>query len=161
MSARVATSHAVGQTDFAPFAGRDHSQQLGRLGAGALLIAGAVHLALGFEHAGSNFGALALIAGLSQGALAVALIIRPSSGLLSVVVLLQLVLIQLYLINVTLGLPPVIAHSHIGGTHQFAGLTLAWPGVVDGRGLLGKSTEALAVVAALMLRRDRALRLPV
>lgn len=153
MSARVATGRALERPDLAPFAGHHYSSLLGRVGAAALLIAGGVHVALGFEHAGSNFGGLAIIAGVSQGALAVALIVRPSRGLLSAIAMLELVLIQLYVINVTIGLPPVIAHSHVGGTHQILGLTLAWPGVIDGQGLIAKAAEALAALAALALRQ--------
>lgn len=150
MSARVATTRSVGTADSPGIA----TVQLRLVAVGALLVAGGVHVAIGFEHAGSNFGVLALVAGLSQGALAVALIARPSRRLLAAVVVLELMLIQLYLLNVTIGLPPVIAHSHVGGTRQVFGLTLAWPGLVDAQGLIAKGAESLAVVAALALRRE-------
>ncbi len=158
MSTRVVTDRALAKADLALVARPDRAALLRLGGAGALLIAAGVHVAVGFEHAGSNFGALALAAGATQGAMAVGLMVRPSRGLLVAIAIFQLICIQLYAINVTIGLPPVIAHSHVGGTHPLFGLTLAWPGVVDAQGVLAKGAEGLAAAAALMLRREPAVR---
>ena len=122
----------------------------------ALVVAAGLHLAVGFQHPDSNFGALALVVGASQLLLGAAVLLRSSHRLLQVVVMSGLVLIQLYLVNLTVGLPPLIAHSHIGGTHQLWGFTLAWPGVVDAQGIAATLTEALSVGCAAWLRRPAA-----
>ena len=118
----------------------------------SLLLAAGIHVAVGVEHAGSAFGTLAFAAGFAQSVLGAAVLLRPTRPALGGAMLLGLVLIQLYLINVTVGLPPAIAHSHIGGTHQFLGFTLAWPGVVDAEGVIAKIAELIGVIAAARVR---------
>ena len=121
----------------------------------ALIAAAGLHLAVGLQHPASNFGALALAAAAGQLALAAAVLRGPSERLLQLAVLSGLMLIQLYAVNVTVGLPPAIAHSHIGGTHQLWGFTLAWPGILDAQGIAAKATEAISVgCAAWLLHRS-------
>lgn len=119
----------------------------------ALIVAAALHVVVGFEHSGSNFGALALAAGVGQLLLSAAVLRGPSGWSLQLAIISGLMLIQLYVVNVTIGLPPLIAHSHVGGTHQLWGFTLAWPGVVEWQGIAAKATEALSVGCAAWLRR--------
>jgi hypothetical protein len=120
----------------------------------ALFSAAGLHIALGLEHAGSLFGNLSVAAGMAQGALATE-ILRRSSGALALhaVVLLDLVLIQLYLLNVTVGLPPAIAHSHISGEREVWLITLAWPGDVDWRGVSVTAAQIASAACAAWLRR--------
>ncbi len=108
-------------------------------------------MAVGLEHAGSNFGALSFIAGIAQEALGVLVFRRASGVVLRAVVILSSVLIQLYALNVTLGLPPLISHNHIGGNHQVWLFTLAWPGVVDAQGVLAVATEIVGIACAMWL----------
>ena len=109
----------------------------------------ALAVAVGLEHAGSDFGALSLAAALAQAALAAVLFTTRSRVVLQAVILLNLLFVQLYVLNVAVGLPPAIAHTHIGGTHQLWGMTLAWPGVVEWQGVLAKTTELIAVGCAV------------
>jgi hypothetical protein len=118
----------------------------------ALLIAAGIHVVVGFEHSASNFGLLSLAAGAAQATLGTLLLVRPSARAFDGIALLSFVLIQLYLVNVTIGLPPAIAHSHVGGTHQVWLLTLAWPGDVEIRGLGTLATQGIASACALFLR---------
>ena len=120
---------------------------------GALLLAATAHVIVGTEHAGSNFGALAVAAGMGQFVLAGCLLVNPSTAAIQATVVTNLVLIQLYVVNITIGLPPVIAHSHIGGTHEVFGLTLGWPGVADAQGIIAKCSEATSALLALLLLR--------
>lgn len=129
-----------------------------RICAVALLLAGGVHMAVGLQHAGSNFGALSFAAGIAQEALGVLVFLRTADVLFRAVVILDGVLIQLYALNVTVGLPPMISHSQIGGTHQVWLFTLGWPGVVDAQGLLAIGAEIVGIVCVMWLagRQDRA-----
>lgn len=124
------------------------------LGVGA-----AMHLVVGVEHSSSNFGHLSLLAGVAQAGLAAIVIVRPSGSAHRVAAVLSLVLFQLYLLNVTVGLPPLFAHSHITGTHDLWGFTLAWPGPIDGEGALARIADVGAVMLAIRLDR-RASRAP-
>lgn len=126
-----------------------------RLCAAALLFGGGVHLAVGVEHAGSNFGTLSFLAGITQEALGALVFLRASDLVWRAVVILNGVLIQLYLLNVTVGLPPMISHSHIGGNHQIWLFTLAWPGIVDAQGVLAIAMEIVGIVCAMWLAGRR------
>lgn len=126
-----------------------------RLCVAALLVGGGVHLAVGVEHAGSNFGTLSFLAGIAQGALGVLVFLRAVDRLWRAVVILNGALIQLYALNVTIGLPPMISHSHVGGNHQVWLFTLAWPGVVDAQGVLAIALEIVGVVCAMWLAGRR------
>lgn len=122
----------------------------------ALLLAAGVHIGVGFDHAGSNFGTLSFLAGLGQAALGSLVLVRRRSPLaLQTVLLVNLVLIQLYALNVTVGLPPQIGHSHIGGTHEVGLVTLAWPNAVDVQGLTAVACELVAAGCAVLLGRAR------
>lgn len=129
-----------------------------RICAVALLLAGGMHIAVGLEHAGSNFGALSFAAGIAQGALGALVFLRAAGVSLQAVVIMNVALIQLYALNVTLGLPPMISHSHIGGTHQVWLFTLAWPGALDARGVVTVAMEIVGIACAMWLagRHDRA-----
>lgn len=132
----------------------DRSVIADRLRAGcslASLIAASIHITVGVEHAGTNFGALSLTAGLAQLVLGVILLARASGWPWSAIVVLDLMLVEAYALNVVTGLPPAIAHAHIGGTHQVWGLTLALPGVVEVTGLVTVAVE-LATIAACAMR---------
>ena len=125
----------------------------------ALLLAAGVHVAVGFDHAGSNFGTLSFLAGIVQGSLGTLVLVRQNSrGALQSVLLTNLVLIQLYALNVTVGLPPQIGHSHIGGTHEVWLLTLAWPNLVDLQGVTAVACEIVAISCAVVLGRSRPAR---
>lgn|GEM_PF-3126825 len=113
----------------------------------------AMHFVVGVEHSSSNFGHLSLLAGVAQAGLAAIVVVRPSGSAHRVVAVLSLVLFQLYLLNVTVGLPPLFAHSHITGTHDLWGFTLAWPGPIDGEGALARIADAGAVMLAIRLDR--------
>ena len=119
----------------------------------ALMLAAGVHVAVGFEHAGSNFGVLSLAAGAAQGVLGALVLLRRASVTLQMTLLLNLVLVQLYALNVTVGLPPQIGHSHLGGTHEVWLLTLAWPNAVDLQGVIAILCELFAAGCAVALGR--------
>ena len=122
----------------------------------ALLLAAGVHVGVGFDHAGSNFGMLSFLAGLAQAALGTLLLARRHSTMtLQTVLLMNLILIQLFALNVTVGLPPQIGHSHIGGTHEVWLLTLAWPNPVDLQGLTAVASEIVAAGCAALVARAR------
>jgi hypothetical protein len=122
-----------------------------RICALAPMLAAGLHIGVGLEHAGSNFGALAFAAGVAQGLLSAVVLLRNSALAPQAVLLINLMLIQLYLVNVTVGLPPQIAHTHLGGNHQVGIFTLAWPGVVDFQGVAAIATQAVAVATAILL----------
>jgi hypothetical protein len=124
------------------------------LGAG-LLFASAVHLDLAITHAPTAFALLSLVAGVSQAALGVAAFLRPTAWAWRASVLVSLVLVQLYALNVTTGLPPLIAHTHLPGTHLVLGLTLANPNAIDLQGLVAQTGQLLAIACgALLLSRS-------
>ncbi len=128
------------------------------LGAG-LLFASAVHLDLAITHA-SGFGLLSLLAGMAEAALGVAASLRPSCRIWRASILTSLVLIQLYVLNVTTGLPPLIAHSHVPGTHVLLGLTLANPNTVDLQGVIAQLGQLVAAACggALLSRSETAVQ---
>src|SRR6185295_6772839 len=90
--------------------------------AAGLLIAASTHLTLAVEHGASTFAVLAAIAGGAQAVLAVIAMRGGARSIAQAAMVLSLVLIQLYALNVTVGLPPVIAHTHTVGTHVVLGL---------------------------------------
>lgn len=122
--------------------------------AAGLLITASTHLTLAVEHGASTFAVLAAIAGGAQAVLAVIAMRGGARSIAQAAMVLSLVLIQLYVLNVTVGLPPVIAHTHLPGTHVVLGLTLAWPNTIDGQGLVAQFAQAIAVVCAVALQRD-------
>ena len=122
----------------------------------ALLFGAGLHLNLGIAHAGSNFGTLSLFAAAAQLSLGVLIYLRRTGRAANAVVLLEVVLLQLYLLNVTIGLPPAIAHIHTGGEHVVWGYTFALPGVIDLEGVSAIVTEMIgAASAGVLLRGDR------
>lgn len=76
-----------------------------------------------------------------------------SAVVLQAVVVINLMLIQLYVLNVTVGLPAPIAHSHLGGDHTVLGLTLAWPGDLDPQGVITQVAQVISVICASLLGR--------
>ena len=125
---------------------------LGMIVAAGLLIAAATHIELALSHGLSIFAGLAFAAGCAQALLAVVAVLRPSTVALRATVLLSLVLIQLYALNVTTGLPPVIAHSHVPGTHSLLGLTLADPNTVDPQGVIAQICQLVAAASGGLLQ---------
>jgi hypothetical protein len=124
--------------------------------AASLFAAGGVHLAVAFDHTGSAFGMLAFAAGSLQLGLGIAAFARPSRRLFAGAVVLSLVLAQLYVLNVTVGLPPLIAHAHQSGTHSVLGVTVSLPNRIDGQGIAALAAEAIAVISAVVAdRRSR------
>jgi hypothetical protein len=119
-----------------------------------LLVGAGVHAAVGAQHLPSNFGVLSIVSAIAQLGLAIAVMLRPSPAVYLVSVVVSLVLVQLYLVNVTVGLPPVIAHTHTPGTHQLWGVTLAAPAPVDGEGILAKVAELAGAMFAGLLGRS-------
>ena len=154
---RSVTSRAAGSRTFRTHADRTRRDSAARgelvrqICAAALLLGGGVHIAVGLEHAGSNFGTLSLIAGLLQETLGALVFLRAADVILRAVVVLSGVLIQLYLLSVTTGLPPTIAHIHVGGNHQVWLFTLARPGSLDPQGVLVVATEIAAIACAMWL----------
>lgn len=119
-----------------------------RVLAASLFVAAGIHFAVAFEHAGSVFGLLAFAAGLGQLGLGIGTFVRPSSLLFATASLLSLVVIQLFILNVTVGLPPLIAHTHVAGTHTILGITLSRPNALDVQGAAALLCEIGAVVCA-------------
>lgn len=120
----------------------------------ALLVAASLHIAVGLDHAGSMFGNLSFAAGVAQGVFATRMLRRGAGALaLRAVVLLNLVLIQLYLLNVTVGLPPAIAHSHESGERTVWMFTLAVPGAVEWQGALVTAAQITSAACAAWLSR--------
>lgn len=159
MTGRVAGSETFrAQTDRVRPNGVARREFVRQICSAVLLIGGGVHLAVGLQHAGSNFGALSLVAGIAQEALGVLVFLRAADAVLRAVVILNGMLIQLYALNVTVGLPPMMSHSQIGGNHEVWLFTLGWPGVVDAQGVLAITTEIVAIACAMWLagRHDSA-----
>ena len=121
--------------------------------AASLLTAGTVHLWVATEQGLSVFAVMALAAGLAQIGLALVSRVRPFEALYRWSVLLSLVLIELYLFNVTVGLPPLIAHTHAAGTHSILGVTLAMPNAIEADGQLAQAAQLVTVLAATFLGR--------
>jgi hypothetical protein len=127
------------------------ARTLGALLPLGLLIAAATHFGIAIEHWGTPFAVLSAGAGIAQGALAAVAIARPSRGVYQLSMLLSLVLMQLYAINITVGLPPFIAHTHDEDTHLLFGLTLAEPNPVDAQGLIAQGGQLVTVFSASLL----------
>jgi hypothetical protein len=120
--------------------------------AAGLLVAACTHVTLAVEHGLSIFAVLTALAGATQAALAVGALRGGAHAIAYPAMLLSMVLIQLYVLNVTTGLPPIIAHTHVPGTHELFGVTLAWPNTIDAQGLLAEMAQAMAVSTAVLLR---------
>jgi len=115
--------------------------------AGALFVAGWIHLALTPEHLGEAtiLGLGFLAAGLAQLALAFLVIVRPSDLIYYAVVGLSAALIALYAIAVLKGLP-------FGGGHDHgSGLILGSGEPVDLEGAVTKFAELFCLATALVL----------
>jgi hypothetical protein len=139
-----------------PFARPALSQStLTNMLAAGLLVAACAHITLAFEHGPSTFGILVAVAGTMQAVLAGSVLRRAAHATAYPAMLLSLVLIQLYVLNVTTGLPPAIAHTHVPGTHVLLGVTLAWPSTIDTQGLLAQLAQAVAVASGAVLQRGR------
>ena len=122
----------------------------------SLLLGAFVHLNVGMSHAASNFATLSLLAAAAQFSLGLLIYLGRAGVVANAVVVLSLVLVQLYLLNVTVGLPPVIAHTHGGPDHVVWGYVFASPGAIDLAGVSEVITESVAVAsAALLLRMHR------
>lgn len=130
-------------------------QRLRMICAVALILGAGTHLNLGIAHAGSNFGTLSLLAAAAQLSLGVSIYLRRPTFVTNAVVLLELVLLQLYVLNVTIGLPPAISHAHDGGVHVVWGYTLALPGILDLEGAIAVLTEMVGAASAALLLRAR------
>ncbi|MHB8611425.1 MAG: hypothetical protein ACYDAL_03205 [Candidatus Dormibacteraceae bacterium] len=120
--------------------------------AGALFVAGWIHLALTPDHLAEAtiLGVGFLLAGLAQLALAGLITVRPSNLAYYAVVALSASLIVLYAIAVLKGLP-------FGGGNDHAGGLLVGSGEpVDLQGAVSKLAELFSLAAALVLvgRRD-------
>ena len=137
------------------FAKRQRTDQRLRAAlAAALLVAAGVHTAIGLDHGSTNFGSLAMASAAVQFGLAAAIMLRRSGQACRLAVMVSLVLVELYVVNVTTGLPPLVAHSHSGTTHQIFGLILASPAPVDGEGILAKGAELGAILTGVLLGRS-------
>jgi hypothetical protein len=123
--------------------------------AAGLLVAACTHVTLAVQHGPSVFAVLTALAGAAQAALAVGALRGGAREIASPAMLLSMVLIQLYVLNVTTGLPPIIAHTHVPGTHELLAMTLAWPNTIDTQGMLAELAQAMAVTAAVLLRLRR------
>lgn len=118
-----------------------------------LMLGAGVHLNVGITHAGSNFGTLSLLAAAAQLALGIVIYMRSAAVVANAVVLLSLVIFEIYLMNVTVGLPPAIAHVHSEGTHELWGYTLALPNAIDLEGVTAVLTEVVSAATAALLVR--------
>lgn len=130
----------------------------------ALLVGASIHLALVPDHWPTTFAALSALAGLMQLALAIGVWRDVDRRVYPAIATLSLVLLQLYSLDVTIGLPPAIAHAHIAGTHVVLGLTMSWPNTVDLQGVVAVTSEVIAVVTSWRMQdaggRGRALVSP-
>jgi hypothetical protein len=116
-----------------------------------LLVAAGTHLAVGVGHTGTIFGALSLGAAVAQCLLAVAVLLRPSPFVYQASIFLSLTLMQLYALNITIGLPPLMGHADLEGTHRLLGITLTLPNLVDAQGVVAQSAQLATVVSAAFL----------
>lgn len=121
-------------------------------------------MALVPDHWPTTFAALSALAGLMQLALAIGVWRDVDRRVYPAIATLSLVLLQLYSLDVTIGLPPAIAHAHIAGTHVVLGLTMSWPNTVDLQGVVAVTSEVIAVVTSWRMQdaggRGRALVSP-
>ena len=124
-----------------------------RLVAAALVYAGTAHIVLAATHAESSFGVLVLGAGIVQIAVAVLALFRPSSGVVLACVIVALVPVELYVLNVTTGLPPLIAHSHVSATRSILGFLVAQPNGIEPADVLVQLVELLGAACAANLLR--------
>lgn len=154
-STRTARSSAITRARSTEDRADTWHARLATICAVSLMLGAGVHLNVGATHVGSNFGTLSLLAAVAQFGLGISLYLRRTTLVVNAVLVLSLVLVQLYLLNVTVGLPPVIAHSHGGGEHVVLGYVFADPGVVDLQGASAVFTELLAVASGAALLRMR------
>lgn len=120
---------------------------------GSLLFAGGIHLSVAVDHLGTSFGAPAFAAAVIQLSLGIGVFGIAPRRACRAIALISLVLIQLYVLNVTIGLPPLIAHTHVPGSHVVLGVVLSWPNSVDVDGIGACLAEAVAAFAAVILSR--------
>jgi hypothetical protein len=116
-----------------------------------LLLAAGTHLAVAVDHGPSVFAALSLTAAIAQCVLGVAVLLRPSPFVYQSSIFLSLTLMQLYALNVVVGLPPIIAHTHLEGTHALFGITLALPNRVDAQGIVAQCAQLATVFSGAFL----------
>ena len=116
--------------------------------AGALLCSASIHAELGITHLPEVFGAISLLAAMGQIILALGVLVRPSRVVWQGSLVLSLTLLQLYALNVTIGLPPVIAHTHVPGSHVLFGVTLANPNTLDVQGVAAEICQIVAAISA-------------
>jgi hypothetical protein len=103
------------------------------------------------DHGVSVFAALSLCAAVAQCLLAAAALRRPSPFVYQTCIFLSLMLMELYALNITIGLPPFIAHAHQVGTHTLLGITLATPSAVDAQGIVAQVSQLVTVFSAAFL----------
>ena len=116
-----------------------------------LLFAGAVHVDVGISHLPTLFGVGSLVIGVVQSVAAVLATRRQDVWLWRATVVACITLVQLFAINTTLGLPPLIAHTHQPGTHAVFGMAFAYPNPLEPQGLVAQLAQALAIVCAWRL----------
>lgn len=111
-----------------------------------LALSGAVHLYLVPEHVALEqlLAGAFLMAGVAQVALAIGLALRAADRPLLLAGMLSVLLLLAYVLEVTVGLPLI---GHAGGRQDHGGSELV---------LIAKAGEAMAVAAALMVRRPEA-----
>jgi hypothetical protein len=119
----------------------------------AMFVAAGMHVAVALGHPASNFGMSSLAAGVAQGTLGSIVLTSRSRTVLYAVMLLNLMLILMYVVNVVVGLPPAIAHTHVSGTRHLWGVTLAMPGPFEWQGVFAKATELIGAVSAAACAR--------
>ena len=118
-----------------------------------LVYAGAAHIALAATHAGTSFAYLAAAAGIAQIGVAVVATRTLRPVVAAAAIVLALVPLELYLLNVTVGLPPLIAHSHVPVTHAVLGVAVAEPNTIELPDVIVQIVELCAAsTAALLLR---------
>lgn len=155
MTARVIGREAAVASREAVWRGLASPERLALALAGMLLAGAGTHLVVGAQHSPSNFGSLSLLAGAAQAGLAVAVALRPSGAFHRGAIGLSVSLMTLWLLNVTVGLPLAISHSHIAGSHELWGFTLGWPGPLDGEGLVANLAQTGTIAFAAVLDRVR------
>lgn len=119
--------------------------------ASSLFVAAGTHVVVAIEHGSLVFAWLAIAAALAQCLLAAAVLLRPSPFVYQSSIFLSLMLMQLYVLNVTVGLPPLITHTHLEGTHTLFGIALTWPNRVDAQGVVAQSAQLATVFSAAFL----------
>ncbi len=119
--------------------------------ASVLFVAGWIHLILTPEHLAESMllGLGFLIFGLIQLLLAAAVILRPESGVLSLVLTVNVALIAIYAYAVIVGLPGDGGH----GSEHAAGLVIGSGEPISINGATGLLCELAALTLAVMLMR--------